>query len=60
MMAGLIFRHHHGKTKFPERLAHGAGVVDGLLQFRNVLVVVVADHQRDALLRMRWRGDRQE
>ena len=32
-----------------ERLAHGFGVADGLLQWRHVLVSVVADDQGDAL-----------
>ncbi len=42
-----------------QRIAHGAGVVDRLLQLGHVLVVVVADHQRDARQPgMRWRGER--
>src|SRR4029079_5717246 len=48
-LAGLVLRNHHGEAELLERVAHGAGVVDGLLQLGNVLVVVVADHQRDAL-----------
>jgi hypothetical protein len=52
----LVLRDHHGKAELLERIAHGAGVVDRLLQFWNVLVVVVADHQRDALFRMRGLG----
>jgi hypothetical protein len=39
----------------PEHLAHGAGVVDRLLQFRDIPVVVVPDHKRHALFRMRRR-----
>ena len=53
---GLVLRDHHGKAELLQRIAHGAGVVDRLLQFRDVLVVVVADDQRDALFRLRGRG----
>ena len=53
----LVLRHHHGEAELLERIAHGAGVVDRLLQLGHVPVVVVADHQRDALFRMRGRGE---
>ena len=53
----LVLRHHHGEAELLERIAHGAGVVDRLLQLRHVLVVVVADHERDALLGLRGRGE---
>jgi len=46
-----IFRYHHIKPELFQRVAHGAGIVDRLLQLRHVLVVVVADHERDAFLR---------
>ena len=55
----LVLRDHHGKAELLERVAHGAGVVDRLLQLRDVLVVVVADHQRDALFGMRRLRQRQ-
>ena len=58
-LPGLVLRDHHGKAELLERIAHGAGVVDRLLQLRNVLVVVVADHQRDALFGVRGCGERQ-
>ena len=58
-LPGLVLRHHHGKPELLQRIAHGAGVVDRLLQLGDVLVVVVADHQRDALFGMRGRGKRQ-
>ncbi len=58
-LPGLIFRDHHGKAELLQRLAHGAGVIDGLLQFWDVLVVVVADHQRDALFGVRRLSERQ-
>ncbi len=57
--ARLVLRDHHGKAELLQRIAHGAGVVDRLLQFRNVPVVVVADDQRDALFRLRRGGKRQ-
>ena len=56
----LVLRDHHGKAELLQRIAHGAGVVDRLLQFRNVPVIVVADHQRDALFRMRGGGERHQ
>ena len=59
-LPGLVLRHHHGKAELLERVAHGAGVVDRLLQLGHVLVIVVADHQRDALFRLRRRGSRQQ
>ena len=59
-LTGLVLRHHHGEAELLERIAHGAGVVDRLLQLGNVLVVVVADHQRDALFGMGRGGERQE
>ena len=59
-LAVLVLRHHHRKAELLEGIAHGAGVVDRLLQFWNVLVVIVADHQRDALFRVRGRGERQQ
>ena len=49
----LVLRNHHGKAELLQRIAHGAGVVYRLLQLRNILVIVIADHQRDALFRMR-------
>jgi hypothetical protein len=49
----LVLRNHHRKTELPEGVAHGPGVVYRLVQLRNVLVIVVADHQRDALFRVR-------
>ena len=55
----LVFRHHHGEAELLERIAHGAGVVDRLLQLGHVPVVVVADHQRDALFRLCGRGESQ-
>ena len=58
--AVLVLGDHHGEAELLQRLAHGAGVVDGLLQLRHVPVVVVADHQRDALLGLRRRGERRE
>ena len=48
-LAGLVLRHHDGEAELFERIAHGAGVVDRLLQLGNVAVVVVADDQRNAL-----------
>ncbi len=51
----LVFRDHHGKTQPLERITHGAGVVDRLLQFWDVLVVVVADDQCDAIFGVGWR-----
>ena len=53
----LVLRHHHREAELLERIAHGAGVVDRLLQLGHVPVVVVADHQRDALFGMRRRGE---
>ncbi len=49
----LVLRNHHGKTELPERVAHGPGVIHRLLQLGNVLVIIVADHQRDTLFRVR-------
>ena len=57
LLPGLVFRDHDAKTELLQRIAHGAGVVDGLLQFRDVLVVVIADHQRNALFGVRGRGE---
>ncbi len=54
--AGLVLRHHHGEAELLQRIAHGAGVVDRLLQLGDVLVVVVADDERDALFGMSRRG----
>ena len=51
----LVFRHHHREAELLERVAHGAGVVDRLQELGHVPVVVVADHQRDALFGMRGR-----
>ena len=56
----LVLRDHHGKAELLQRIAHGAGVVDRLLQLGDVLVVVVADDERDALFGMRRRCERQE
>jgi hypothetical protein len=56
----LVLRDHHGKAELLEGCAHGAGVVDRLLQLWNVLVVVVADHQRDALFGMRGLSEHQQ
>jgi hypothetical protein len=58
-LSRLVFRHHHGKPELLERLAHGARVVDGLLQLRNVLVIIVANDKRDAPLRVRGLSERQ-
>ena len=56
-LPALVFRHHHREAELLERLAHGAGIVDRLLQFRDVLVIVVADHERNALGRLRRRDE---
>ena len=48
----LVFGDHHGEAELLQRIAHGAGVVDRLQEFWNVLVVVVADDERDALFGM--------
>ena len=45
----LVLRHHHLEAELLQRIAHGAGVVHRLLQFRDMAIVVVADQQRDAL-----------
>jgi hypothetical protein len=56
----LILRDHHGKAKLLQRIAHGAGVVDGLLQLRDVAIVVIADHQRHTLFSLGGRREREE
>ena len=56
----LVLRDHHGKPELLQRIAHGAGVVDRLLQLRDVSVIVVADDERDALFSMRRRCERQK
>ena len=55
----LVLRNHHGKTELLQRIAHGPGVVHRLLQLGNILVIIVADHQRDALFRVRRLRQRQ-
>jgi hypothetical protein len=60
-LPGLVLRHHHGEAELLERIAHGAGVVDRLLQLGHVLVVVVGtgDPPRSgAPRRSRHRPDR--
>ena len=52
----LVFRHHDAETELLQCIAHGAGVVDRLLQLRDVPVVVIADNERDALFRLCWRS----
>jgi len=42
-----------------ERLTHGAGVVDRLLQLGHVLVVIVADDERDTLFGVHRLRERQ-
>ena len=54
-LAVLVFCDHDGEAELLQRIAHGAGVVDRLLQLWNVPVVVVADHQRNALFGVRGR-----
>ncbi|KFB70661.1 MAG: hypothetical protein AW09_004254 [Candidatus Accumulibacter phosphatis] len=39
---------HHFEADLLEFAGHGIGIVDRLLQLGDVLIVVVADHQRDA------------
>jgi len=56
----LVFRHHHRESELLQRIAHGAGIVDRLLQLGHVPVVVVADHERDALLGLGRRGGRHQ
>jgi hypothetical protein len=56
----LVLRDHYGKAELLQRIAHGAGVVDRLLQLGNVAIVVVADNQRDALFRLRGGGKRHQ
>ena len=58
--AVLVLRDHHGKAELLQRFAHGTGVIDGLLQFRDVPVIVVADHQRHALFRVRGHREREK
>ena len=53
----LVLRHHHREAELLQRIAHGAGVVDRLLQLGHVPVVVVADHKRDALFGISGRGE---
>jgi len=55
----LVLRHHHAKAQLFERIAHGAGIVDCLLQFRHVFVIVVADDQRHPLFSLRGCCERQ-
>ena len=45
----LIFSDHHREAELPQRLIHGAGIVDGFQKPRDVAIIVVADNQRDAL-----------
>ncbi len=59
-LPGLVFGHHHREAELFQGIAHGAGVVDGLLQLWDVLVIVVADHQRDALFGLRGRCRHQQ
>ncbi len=56
----LVLRHHHGEAELLQRIAHGAGVVDRLLQFRDVAIVVISDDKRDALFRLRGAGKRHQ
>jgi hypothetical protein len=51
-LPALVLRDHHVEAELFQRIAHGAGVVNGLLQFGDVFVVVVADHERDAFFGM--------
>ena len=60
LLAIEVFGHHHAEAELLQRIAHGAGVVHGLLQLRHVAVIVVADHQRHALLGVRGRGRRHQ
>ncbi len=53
----LVLRDHHREAELLQRIAHGAGVVDGLEQLRDVPVVVVADDERDALGGLRGRRE---
>jgi hypothetical protein len=57
-LSRLVFRHHDGEAELLERLAHGAGIVDRLLQLRHVFIIVIADDQRHALGRLCRRDDR--
>ena len=52
----LVLRHHHREAELLERIAHGAGVVDRLLQLGDVPVVIVADDKCDALISIGRRG----
>jgi hypothetical protein len=59
-LPGLVLRHHDGKAELLQGIAHGAGVVDRLLQFWNVLVVLIADDKRDAFFGVRGRRECQQ
>ena len=46
----LVLGNHHVEAELLQHLAHGTGVIDGFLQFGDVAIIVVADHEGDALL----------
>ena len=51
-LPALVLGDHHREAELLQRIAHGAGIVDRLVQLRHVPVFVVADHERDALFGM--------
>ena len=44
-----VFVQHHFKARCAQLGGHGHGIIAGFLQLGDLLVVVIAHHQRDAL-----------